>query len=309
MPTQIKHPPKPAKSKTLPKKTSKTAKSKSSPKKTAGSPKTLSKKVPKPQSRSKTSKSPPKKAGGVGSPPKNLISRAEIPSIKLDDIPDELLGNILGRLDLKKLMKLKKEINHSFAKKNLVIESETLDLTRIKINETIIDIINKDLDKAKVKILILDDITFEDEKCFDEFIKYLKEFENIEELQICRFWSQQYKYKRINSHYNNYFILLIENIRFLVNLKKLTIKSIDIEEETENNKEKPFSIVFIETLKLLVNLKYLIFDHNLISPDTSRYINSTIYGRPINGIRGINGIKHITTYEDEHNVKKKENGH
>jgi hypothetical protein len=55
---------------------------------------------------------------------------------------------------------------------------------------------------------------------------------------------------------------LIENIRFLVNLKKLTIKSIDIEEETENNKEKPFSIVFIETLKLLVNLKHLIFEHN-----------------------------------------------
>jgi hypothetical protein len=311
MPTQIKHPPKTAKSKTQPKKTSKTAKSKSSPKKTAGSPKTLSKKVPKPQSSSKTSKSPPKKAGGVGSPPKHSISRAEIPSIKLDDMPDELLGNIFGRLDLKRSTKLK-GINHSFAKKNLVIESEKLDLTRVKINKTIIDIINKNLDKAKVKILILDDITFQDEKCFNAFIKYLKNFENIEELQICRFWSEQGKYKRINSHYNNYFILLIENIRFLVNLKKLTIKSIDIEEETENNIEKPFSIVFIETLKLLVNLKHLIFEHNLISPDTSRYINSQIYGRiinGINGIRGINGIKHITTYEDEDNVMKKEHGH
>jgi hypothetical protein len=308
MPTQIKNPPKPAKSKTLPKKTSKTAKSKSSPKKTAGSPKTLSKKVPKPQSRSKTSKSPPKKAGGVGSPPKHSISRAEIPSIKLDDMPDELLGNILGRLDLKKSMKLK-GINHSFATKNLVIESETLDLTRIKINKTIIDIINKDLDKTKVKKLILDDIIFEDEEGFNAFIAYLKNFKNVEELQICRFWSEQYKYKRVNKHYNNYFILLIENIRFLENLKKLTIKSIDIEEETENNKEKPFSIVFIETLKLLVNLKHLTFEHNLISPDTSRYINWEIYGRPINGIRGINGIKHITTYEDEHNVMKKENGH
>jgi hypothetical protein len=160
-----------------------------------------------------------------------------------------------------------------------------------------------------IKILILDDITFEDEKCFDEFIKYLKKFENIEELQICRFWSEQYKYKRINSHYNNYFIILIENIRFLKNLKKLTIKSIDIEEETENNIEKSFSIVFIETLKLLVNLKHLIFEHNLISPDTSNYINWEIYGKPINGIRGINGITHITTYKDEHNVMKMEYGH
>jgi hypothetical protein len=80
-------------------------------------------------------------------------------------MPDELLGNIFGRLDLKKSMKLK-EINHSFATKNLVIESETLDLTRIKINKTIIDIINKDLDKTKVKKLILDDIIFEDEEGF-----------------------------------------------------------------------------------------------------------------------------------------------
>ena len=328
MPTQIKHPPKTAKSKSPPKKTSITAKSKTPPKKTAGSPKTLSKRVTntpsKPLSRTKKSKTQPKKT--AGSPPQSpsktqlsprrnsqmtsklSISRAEIPSIKFDDIPDELLGNILGRLDLKKSMKLK-GINHSFATKNVVIELETFDLTRAKINKTIIDFINKDLDIAKVKILILDDITFEDEKCFNAFIKNLKNFENIEELQICRFWSEQYKYKRINNHYNNYFILLIENIRFLKNLKKLTIKSIDIEEETENNIEKSFSIVFIETLKLLVNLKHLIFEHNVISPDTSSEINWGIYGKPINGIRGINGIKHITKYEDKYNEMKKENGH
>jgi len=326
MPTQIKNPPKTAKSKTQPKKTSITAKSKTQPKKTAGSPKTLSKKVPKPPSGTKKSKTPHKKAGGVGSPhqspsktelssrrnsqmtSKHSISRAEIPSIKLGDLHDELLGNILGRLDLKKSMKIK-GLNHSFAEKNLVIEPETLDLTRAKINKTLIDLLNKNSDKTKVKKLILDDIIFEDEEGFKAFIEYLKNFKSVEELQICRFWSEQGKYKRTNNHYNNYFILLIENIRFLENLKKLTIKSIDIEEETENNIEKPFSIVFIETLKLLVNLKHLTFEHNLISPDTSRYINSTIYGRPINGIRGINGIKHITTYEDEYNVMKKENGH
>jgi hypothetical protein len=330
MPTQIKHPPKTAKSKTLPKKTSITKPPKTQPKKTGGSPKTPTKrepnKVSKPPSRTKKSKTLPKKVGGVGSPPQSpsktqlsprrnsqmtskiSISRAEIPSIKLDDMPDELLGNILGRLDLKKSIKLK-GINHSFATKNVVIELETLDLTRVKINKTIIDIINKDLDIAKVKILILDDITFEDEKCFNAFIKNLKNLENIEELQICRFWSEQYKYKRINNHYNNYFILLIENIKFLKNLKKLTIKSIDIEEETENNIEKSFSIVFIETLKLLVNLKHLIFEHNVISPDTSSKINWGIYGKPINGIRGINGIKHITKYEDKYNEMKKEIGH
>jgi hypothetical protein len=319
------------KSKSPPKITSlMTSKKTSPPKKTGGSPKTPTKrepnKVSKPLSRTKKSKTLPKKVGGVGSPPQSpsknqlsprrnsqmtsplSISRAEIPSIKLDDMPDELLGNILGRLDLKRSMKLK-GINHSFAKKNLVIEPETLDLTRAKINKTLIDLLNKNSDKTKVNKLILDDITFEDEEGFNAFIEYFKNFKNVKELQICRFWSEQGKYKRINKHYNNYFILLIENIRFLENLEKLTIKSIDIEEENENNIEKSFSIVFIETLKLLVNLKHLTFEHNLISPDTSRYINSTIYGRPINGIRGINGIKHITTYEDEHNVMKKENGH
>lgn len=324
MPTQIKKPPKTAKSKTQPKKTSITAKSKSSPKKTAGSPKTLSKKLPKPPSRTKKSKTQPKKTAGSPhkspsktqlSPRKNSqmtskhsISRAEIPNIKLGDLHDELLGNILGRLDLKKSMKLK-GINHSFAEKNLVIEPETLDLTRAKINKTLIDLLNKNSDKTKVKKLILDDITFEDDEGFNAFIEYFKHFENVEELQICRFWSEQGKYKRINKHYNNYFIILIENIRFLKNLRELTIKSIDIEEETENNIEKSFSIVFIETLKLLVNLKHLTFEHNLISPDTSGNIKWGIYGKQINGIRGINGIKHITTYKDEHNEMKKENGH
>lgn len=324
MPTQIKKPPKTAKSKTRPKKTSTTAKSKTSPKKTAGSPKTLSKKVPKPPSRTKKSKTQPKKTAGSPhqspsktqlSPRRNSqmtsnhsISRAETPSIKLGDLHDELLGNILGRLDLKKSMKLKR-INHSFSEKNLVIEPETLDLTRAKINKTLIDLLNKNSDKTKVKKLILDDITFEDDEGFNAFIEYFKHFKNVEELQICRFWSEQGKYKRINKHYNNYFIILIENIRFLENLRELTIKSIDIEEETENNIEKSFSIVFIETLKLLVNLKHLTFQHNLISPDTSGEIRREIYGKPINGIRGINGIKHITMYKDEDNVTKKENGH
>jgi len=328
MPTQIKHSPKTAKSKSPPKKTSITKPPKTQPKKTGGSPKTSTKRVPnkvsKPLSRTKKSKTLPKKVGGVGSPPQSpsknqlsprrnsqmtsKISRAEIPSIKLGDLHDELLGNILGRLDFKKSMKLK-GINHSFAKKNLVIEPETLDLTRAKINKTLIDLLNKNSDKTKVNKLILDDITFEDEEGFNAFIEYFKNFKNVKELQICRFWSEQGKYKRINKHYNNYFILLIENIRFLENLEKLTIKSIDIEEETENNIEKSFSIVFIETLKLLVNLKYLIFEHNLISPDTSNDINWGIYGKPINGIRGINGITHITTYEDKYNERKKENGH
>ena len=318
------------KSKSPPKITSlMTSKKTSPPKKTAGSPKTLSKKVPntlyKPPSRTKKTKTQPKKtAGSPPQSPSNIqlsprrnsqmtsklsISRAEIPNIKLDNMPDELLVTMLNKLDLKELIKIY-STNHSFATKNLIFELETLDLTRAIINKTIIDFINKNVDKTRVKKLILDDITFEDEKCFNAFIKYLKNFENIEELQICRFWSEQDKYKRINKHYNNYFILLIENIRSLENLKKLTIKSIDIEEETENNREKSFSIVFIETLKLLVNLKHLTFEHNLISSDVSGEINLGIYGRPINGIRGINGInKHITTYEDKHNEIKKENGH
>ena len=325
MPTQIKKTPKTAKSKsspknisnqppsrtktpkTQPKKTggypktptkrvpltvsrppSRTKTPKTQHKKTGGSPKTPTKRVPltvsRPPSRTKTPKTQPKKTGGSGSPP--------IP-INILDIPDDILGNF----DIKTLVALYS------TKKDLKISLETVDLNNVKINKSIIDFLDNHLYKEKVKKLILYNITFEDQYAFNAFIKTLKSFENIEELEIIEFWSEQYKYYKINSQYNNFFIDLIENIRILQNLEKLTIKNIDIEEETDKNAEKRFSNVFLETLEKLVNLKHLIFQRNSISQDTSGDINR---GVEING--RIIKLPNITI-EKSGNFTKMEIGH
>lgn len=239
----------------LPKKNSLSiAKSKTLPKNTSKQPSL---------SRTKTPKIQPKKTGG--SPP--ILSRV---SSNILNMPDDILGNF----DIITLMKL------FSTKKDLKILLETVDLTNVKINKSIINFLDNHLYKTEVKKLILYDIKFEDQHSFNAFIKTLKSFENIEELEIIRFWSEQYKYKKTNGYYNDFFINLIKNIRILQNIEKLTIESIDIEEETDKNTGKLFSNVFLETLEKLVKLKHLIFQRNSISPDTSADING---GVKING--------------------------
>ena len=204
------------------------------------------------------------------------------------DMPDDILGNF----DIRTLAALYS------TKKNLKISLETLDLTGLIINKTIIYFINNNLDKTKVKKLILNNIKFEDQSSFDAFIKTLESFKNIEELEIFKFWSEQYNYFIINGKYNNFFIVLIENIRILQNLKKLTINSIDIEEETGKNTVKLFSNVFLETLKELVKLKHLKLQYNLMSSDTIGKINFGVYKQFPN-----------ITIEKSGNITKMENGH
>jgi hypothetical protein len=293
MPTQRKH--------TLPI----TKKLKSSTKKTGGLPKTPSKKNlnmrSKPISLTKKLKTQPKKGGGLASSPPH--SRTKIPSLLLGELHDELQGKIFNKLDLKNLIKLY-SINHSFAKKNL--ELETLDLTNAEINITIINFINKNLDKTKVKKLILKDTTFKDQLSFNKFIQTLRTFENIEELEIIRFWSNQYAYVRrsnnSNKHYNKFFIDLIENIRFLKNLQKLTIQNTDIDGETDYDRNRKFGegfpAIFSETLKKLVYLNHLIFEHNVLSPDMQSDIN-----------RVLNPLKQNINIVFENYYIKKENGH
>jgi hypothetical protein len=304
MPTQIKH--------TLPI----TKKLKSSTKKTEGLPKTPFKKNPnmrsKPISLTKKLKTQPKKGGGHASSPPQMtqqmtsdlsISRTKIPSSKLGELHDELQVNIFNKLDLINLIKLY-SINHSFAKK--ILELETLDLTNVEINKTIINFINKNLDKTKVKKLILKDTTFKDQLSFDAFIQTFQTFENIEELEIIRFWSNQYAYVRrsnnSNKHYNKFFIDLIENIRFLKNLKKLTIQNTDIDGETDYDRNRKFGegfpAIFSETLKELVYLNHLIFEHNVLSPAMQSDIN-----RVLNPLKQYINIVFVNYYI------KKENGH
>ena len=275
---------------------SKTKTPKTQPKKSGGgSPKTPTKKgsptVSRSSSKTKTPKTQPKKKRG-GSPTVSRSSSKTQPildgvSSNILDIPDDILGNF----DIRTLAALYS------TKKNLKISLETLDLTGSIINKTIIYFINYNLDKTKVKKLILNNIKFEDQRSFNAFIETLKSFENIKELEIFRFYSEQFLYKKINSGFNNFFIDLIENIRILQNLEKLTIKRIDIEEETDKNTEKRFSNIFLETLERLVKLKHLIFQENLMSPDTSGDINGRIIKLP------------NITIENSGNFTKMEIGH
>jgi len=323
MPTQKKDPYKTVKSKSLPKKTFRTlsssrikiSKIKSiktagspdhSPSKTQSSPRENSQKT----SSQKTSSQKTSSQKTSSQKTSKIISRAEIPSIKLNNLPDELLVTMLNKLDLKELMNIY-STNNFFARKNLVFELKTLDLTKTIINKSIITFLDKNLDKTKVNILILNDVKFKDDNCFNSFIKILKNFVNIEELQICRFWSKQYIKK------NTFFIDLIKNIRYLLNLKILAIKSIYIDEEIMYN-NKNFFVTFLKTFEKLAEhkLERFIFEHNEMSPDTSIDIYSGVILREDDGnIIRIPGIKDKyykdkkIIIQDSINYTKKESGH
>jgi len=265
------------------------------------------------------SKSSPKITSLMTSP---ASSKTKTSSIKLDNIPDDILIIILNRLDILHLIKVYLA-NTSFAKKKLVIELETVDLSNLKINKFIIDFIDKNLDKSKIKRLILNNTSFSSDEEFIHLVGNTKIFENVEEIQIkntlidknCTDFFEKYwdlkklelsKIKKIvldnisflsdedfekfiyNIEYYqnmeelvinnfssregkeegsiNYFNLMIEQIRVLVNLKILTISNTDITVETDTDIEMVFVDVFLETLEELVNLKQLIFYNNEIYP-------------------------------------------
>ena len=213
--------------------------------------------------------------------------------------------------------------NASFAKKKLVLELETVDLSNLKIDKFIIDFLDKNLDKSKIKRLVLNNTSFSSDEEFMRLPGNTKIFENVEEIQIkntlidetCTDFFEKYwdlkkfdlsKIKKIildnisflsdddfdKFNYNieyyqnleelvinnfnsregkdeesiNYFNLMINQIRVLVNLKKLTISNTDITVETDSDLEMVFVDEFLETLTELVNLKHLTFHNIEIDP-------------------------------------------
>ena len=81
------------------------------------------------------SKSSPKITSLMTSP---ASSKTKTSSIKLDNIPDDILVIILNRLDILHLLKVYLA-NTSFAKKKLMLELETVDLSNLKVDKFIID--------------------------------------------------------------------------------------------------------------------------------------------------------------------------
>lgn len=275
---------------------SKTKKPKTQPKKTGRTPSKTSTKrrsltvsAPTSSKTKKTGGSPSKTISSLSSlntkksksPPKNSQQNT------FASIPDDVLSSyVYNKLNVKGIARMN-SLNKSFQSKKIKYDLVKVDLSHVTINKKIIDFLNSHLNKEEVKKLKLQNIKFEDQESFNAFINILESFENIEELEIDGFWSEQYKYKKTNRHYNEFLILIIKKIRLLKKLKKLTIINIDIEEETiqdisninteedVNNYEKNlFRTVFIDTLNQLTKLKYLIFENNVISRDTIFAISS-----------------------------------
>ena len=120
----------------------------------------------------------------------------------------------------------------------------------------------EDIKSLKIRRLILDNISFASDEDYETFNYNIEYYQNLEELIISNFNSIEGKGNDPDSI--NYFNELIEQIRVLVNLKKLRINHTDITAETDFDVNMVFVDVFLETLSELENLKYLKFYKNEI---------------------------------------------
>lgn len=252
--------------------------SKTQPKKTR---KALSKTPTKRKSRAVSAQPSSKTKKTAGSPSK------QSDEITFPRIPDDILSFVSRTLTLTDIVKIN-SLNKSFRSKKIIYNLEKVDLRHVTINNIIIDALSH-LNKEKVKKLILQNIKFKDQDSFDKFIEIFKSFINIEELKIDGFWSDQYLYKKANGEYNKFFITIIMSIEFLKKLKKLTIKKIDIEEETvqdrntDTEEEKKiylkhlFTNALKNTLNNLPNLKYFKYKYNRNNIDTCDKIRRMLY--------------------------------
>lgn len=135
----------------------------------------------------------------------------------------------------------------------------------------------EDIKSLKIRRLILDNISFASDEDYETFNYNIEYYQNLEELIISNFNSIEGKGNDPDSI--NYFNELIEQIRVLVNLKKLRINHTDITAETDFDVNMVFVDVFLETLSELENLKYLKFYKNEIDEVQSNEISEGLKDR------------------------------
>ena len=215
----------------------------------------------------------------------SLKSRTNSSRLILNDIPDDILVKILNSLDIFNLIKVYLA-NRSFAKKKLVLELETIDLSNLKINKFIIDFIDKNLDKLKIKKLILDNTSFSSNKKFVNLLGNTKIFENVEDIQIKntlidknltdffeKYWDlkkfDKSKIKKIvldniSFFSDDDFDKFIYNIEYYQNLEDLEINNFQCKYEGSIG----YFNLFIEQIRVLVNLKILKISNTDINAET-----------------------------------------
>ena len=244
-----------------------------------------------------TTKTPPKI---TSSKTKQRVSKRS--SATLMNIPDDILTVLYKNLNISQLMSMYR-LNTSFStKKGAMIDVETLDLTNVRIDTTVLKFIDDNINKLKIKKLILDNISFADDEVFDAFIVNLRirKYINVEEIVITNFDSvKEGKYADPYGETVNYFYRLIDSVGGFTNLKKLSITYTNIISETDWDENEILTDTFVDMLRELENLNHLIIDYNNIEPTDLQAITKEV--RKINKKRRKMKIPEIKPYERSNN--------
>ena len=217
--------------------------------------------------------------------PRQQSSKTKTSSLILENIPDDILVKILNTLDIFHLIKVY-STNTSFTKKKLVLELETVDLRNLKIDKIIINFLDKNLDKTKIKRLILDNTSFSSDEEFIHLAGNTKIFENVEEIQIrntmidknCTdFFEKYWDLKKLDESKIKKIVLdtlsflrdddfdkFIYNIEYYQNLEELEINNFQYKYEGSIG----YFNLMIEQIRVLVNLKILTISNTDINTET-----------------------------------------
>lgn len=237
----------------------------------------------------------------------SVLSKNKRKDTTLMNIPDDILTVLYKNLNISQLM-IMYRLNTSFStKKGAMIDVEILDLTNVRIDAEVIKFIEDNINKLKIKKIILDNTTFADDEVFNAFILSIRlrhlpnHYKNVKELVITNFDALDGKVIDPGVETINYFLTLIENIGFFSNLKKLTITYTDIiaQLDWDINGRFAFAESFVDMLGYLENLQHLIFDYNNVEPEDLQEITNGV--RKINNKRKRKDLHIIKQYEQSHN--------
>jgi hypothetical protein len=243
-------------------------------------------------------------------------AKTKTSSLILDNIPDDILIKILNSLDIFNLIKVYLG-NTSFFKKRLILELETIDLSNLKINKFIIDFIDKNLDKLKIKRLILDNTSFSSNKKFIGLIGNTKIFENVEEIQIkntlidknlTNFFEKYWDLKKFDKSKIKKIVLdnisffsdddfdkFIYNIEYYQNLEDLEINNFQCKYEGSIG----YFNLFIEQIRVLVNLKTLKISNTDINAETDTDVDMDFVNVFLETLDELVNLKHLIFYNND----------
>ena len=210
--------------------------------------------------------SPARKSSSSSSkaPLSNQHRTSKTSNMTLSNIHDDVLQIMLQRLTIKQLLEIYRT-NTAFSEKRLVIEMEVVDLSNIIITKTIINFIEKVLDKSKIRKLILNKTRFRIEGNREQFSGNTKIFENVKELQI--------KDTRIDDN-ANYFLkkyLNIEDIKSL-KIRRLILDNISFVSD-KDFEDFNYNIEYYQNLEELIISNFNSIEGKGNDPDTINYFN------------------------------------